>query len=474
MKLVAHALVRAVSAHMRTRCNSASVHASVNLARTSACAPMLFLLSAAAGYGAEPDWPQVEKRALEYLQQAVRIQSINPPANTAEAAALVQAELERNGLTPQVYHSGPDGQTNVVVRLKGRDASKKPLLLLNHLDVVPVDAKAWGMDPFGGIIRDGFIWGRGTLDMKGIGVQQLMALIALHNSGITPARDIVMICTADEESGGERGIQWMIANHYADIDSEYVLDEGGMGSRDALAPNKLVYGISVGDKVLVWLRLRAKGTAGHGSQPIPDNANLILLEAIRKAMALPDNGQSSPVVEEMKRMIGTPLAQNKFTSAIQRNTVSLTTLSAGVGSPPRINVIPSTSEAGLDCRVLPGTNTEEFISDMKARINDPRVTVEIINVAPDPGVSRTDTPLYEAMRKAILKRHPDAIVTPMVVPFGTDSAFLARRGVIKYGLTPMILDTATAATMHSDRERIPVREFLDGIHVFYDVLASEF
>lgn len=432
------------------------------------------IFGAAAANAAEPDWKAVEKRALEFLQEYVRIPSINPPANTAAAAALFQRELEKNGLAPKVYHSGPGGQTNLVVRLKGRDSSKKPLLLLNHFDVVPVDAKAWGMDPFGAIVRDGFIWGRGTLDMKGIGVEHLMSLIALHNAGVTPARDIVMICTADEESGGARGIQWMIENHYSEIDAEYVLDEGGMGSRDALARDKLVFGVSVGDKVLVWLRLHAKGTAGHGSQPIPDNANVILLEAIRKAMALPEDAKASPVVEEMKRAIGTPLAQNKFTSAIQRNTISLTTLSAGVGSPPRVNVIPSTSEAGLDCRVMPGTNTEEFISDMKARINDPRVTVEIINIAPDPGLSSTDTPLYKAMRSAILKRHPDAVVTPMVVPFGTDSAFLHRRGAIKYGLTPMILDTATAATMHSDQERIPVGEFLLGIHIFYDVLASEF
>ncbi len=435
---------------------------------------ILVLMVGARAYAAEPDWQQIEKHSLEFLQQYVRMRSINPPADTAEAAKLFQNELEKNGLTPKIYHSGPGGQTNLVVRLKGRDSSKKPLLLLNHFDVVPVDEKAWGMDPFGAIVRDGFIWGRGTLDMKGIGVQHLMALIALHNSGITPSRDMVMISTADEESGGERGIQWMIANHYGEIDAEYVLDEGGMGSHDALAPNKFVFGISVGDKVPVWLRLRAKGTAGHGSQPIPDNANLILLEAIRKAMTLPENDKGSPVVEEMKRKIGAPLSQNKFTSAIQRNTISLTTLSAGVGSPPRVNVIPSSSEAGLDCRVLPGTNTDEFISDLRARINDPRVTVEIINVAPDPGVSRTDTPLYRAIENAILKHHPGAIVTPMIVPFGTDSAFLHRRGVIKYGVTPMILDTATAATMHSDRERLPVAEFLKGIHIFYDVLASEF
>lgn len=140
------------------------------------------------------------------------------------------------------------------MRLKGRDASKKPLLLLHHMDVVDVDKNAWKLDPFGGIVRDEYIWGRGALDMKGLGVQQLMALIALHNAGVTPARDIVIIATADEERHGQpSGIESMMTNHFADINAEYVLDEGGMGSRDALAANKLVFGISVGDKVMVWL-----------------------------------------------------------------------------------------------------------------------------------------------------------------------------------------------------------------------------
>ena len=428
------------------------------------------LVLSSVAFAAEPDWPRIEKHALELLQQYVRIASVNPPADTRAAAALFQSELEKNGLSPRLYPNGPDGQTNLVVRLKGRDASKKPLLLLNHFDVVPVDAKAWNIDPFGAIIRDGYIWGRGSLDMKGIGVQQLTAMLALHAAGIAPTRDIVMLSTCDEESGGERGIQWMIANHYGEIDSEYVLDEGGMGTREVLAPGKLVYGISVGDKIVFWLRLRAKGTAGHGSQPIPDNANLILLHGIEKAMALPENSKPNPVVEEMKKRIGVPLSQNKFTSAIQRNTISLTTLQAGL----KVNVIPSSSEATLDCRLLPGVNAEEFLSEMKARINDPRVTIEIINAAPDVGMSPSNTPLFAAMRAAILRHEPGALVTPMLVPFGTDSAYLQKHGVKAYGFTPMILDAATAATMHSDRERLPVAEFLKGIHIFYDVLASEF
>ncbi|HLJ47072.1 MAG TPA: M20/M25/M40 family metallo-hydrolase [Bryobacteraceae bacterium] len=420
---------------------------------------------------AEPDWPALEQHALEFLQSYVRIPSISPPSDTAAAARLLQAELERNGLQPHLYVSGPIGQTNLIVRLKGRDSSRKPLLLLNHLDVVPVDAKAWKVDPFGAAIQDGYIWGRGTYDMKGIGVMQLMSLIALHNAGITPSRDIVMLSTADEEMGGQYGIQWMIAHHFDEIDAEYVLDEGGIGSREVLAPGKLMFGISVGDKIVFWLRLRAHGTAGHGSQPIPDNANVILMHAIEKAIALPEGGKQNPVVEEMRRAAGGPMATNKFTSAIQRNTISLTTLTSGVGSPPKSNVIPSVAEATLDCRLLPGTNAEEFVSEMKARINDPRVQVEVITQAPDPPLSRSDTSLFATMREALLHYNPGAVVTPMLVPFGTDSAYLQMRGVTAYGFTPMVIDAATAATMHSDSERIPVSEFHKGLRIYYEVLS---
>jgi acetylornithine deacetylase/succinyl-diaminopimelate desuccinylase-like protein len=155
-------------------------------ARVGAVLLCLFLLRPSPVPADEPDWSQIEKHALEFLQQYIRIRSINPPADTREAAALIKTELERNGLRPKLYESWPTGQTNLVVRLKGRDASKKPLLLLNHMDVVDVDEKAWKLDPFGGIVRDEYIWGRGALDIKGLGVQQLMALIALHNAGVTP------------------------------------------------------------------------------------------------------------------------------------------------------------------------------------------------------------------------------------------------------------------------------------------------
>ncbi len=431
---------------------------------------ILLLLSVARA--AAPDWSRIDPAALELLQRYIRIQSVNPPANTREAAALVRGLLEGAGISVRLYPSGPNGQTNLLARVPGRDRTKKPLLLLNHLDVVPVDRGAWKLDPFAAIVQDGQIWGRGTLDMKGIAVEQMMALVTLKQSGIVPPRDIVMLSTADEETNGALGIHWMIDNHFGDIDAEYVLDEGGFGTRDILAAGKLVFGVAVGEKQTAWVRVRARGTAAHGSQPIPDNANVTLINALQKAMALPP-AKLHPVVAEMVRQIG-PLALNKYTAAIQANTVSLTTLTAGVGSPPKMNVIPSTSVATLDCRLLPGVNKDEFLSEMKARINDPRVSVEFVIHPEDPGASSSQTPLFEAIRRAILKSHPDAIVTPMLVPHGTDSVKLRVKGITAYGLTPMVLDLATAGSMHSDTEHIPVAEFLSGLHIYYDLLSSEY
>ncbi|MGH9662565.1 MAG: M20/M25/M40 family metallo-hydrolase [Bryobacteraceae bacterium] len=431
------------------------------------------LLAAASCAAADPDWAALDKTALDLLQRYIRIESINPPGDTTAAAKLYQSVLESSGIPARLFSTGPSGQVNLLARLPGRDRSKKPLLLLNHFDVVPVDRKAWKFDPFAALIQDGQIWGRGALDMKGIGIQQLLAFVTLKQTGVVPPRDVVLLATADEENNGIYGIRWMIANQWREIDAEYALDEGGFGTRDILADGKLVFGIPVGEKQSVWLRVRARGTAAHGSQPIPDNANLTLLEALRKAMALPP-ARPHPVIAEMVRATGGPLASNKYTAAIQANTVSLTTLAAGVGSPPRTNVIPSTAEATLDCRLLPGVDAAEFISEMKARVNDPQVSIDLESVVNNPGVSSSRTPLFEAIGRAVTRHHPGAIVTPILVPHGTDSANLRMKRVTAYGLTPMVLDRATAGSMHGDEERIPVAEFLKGLRIYYDLLRSEY
>lgn len=432
-----------------------------------------FLLSLPTLKAAEPDWPQAEQHAIDLLQRYVRIASINPPADTSGTAKLLQSELAGAGIEAKLYQSGPGGKTNLIARLPGRDRSKKPLLLLNHMDVVPVDASRWEGSPFSADIRDGQMWGRGTLDMKSTGIMQLTGLILLKQLGITPARDIVFVATCDEETGGVSGAAWMVQNHWDEMNPEYVLDEGGVGSRDVFSEGKLTFGISVADKQVLWLKLRATGTSGHGSQPIADNANDLLIRAIEKAKEFPPSDKPNPIVQEMRQSVGT-FASNKFVNAIQQNTISLTSMRSGLGDPPKANVIPSIAEATLDCRLLPGQNADEFISEIKARVNDPHVKVEEISPTPDdPKPSPSDTPLYAAVKSALLKQHPNATVMPIVVPYGTDGQKFRMRGVTAYGVIPMVVDLKTLATMHSDSEHIPVDQFRQGLHVYFDILRSE-
>jgi acetylornithine deacetylase/succinyl-diaminopimelate desuccinylase-like protein len=433
----------------------------------------IFLIwSVLPAFPAEPDWPAIETHAVDLLGRYVRIRSINPPADTSATAKLLAAEFAAAGMETKLYESGPGGRTNLLVRLPGRDRSMRPLLLLNHMDVVPVDASRWKKDPFGAEVVDGVMWGRGTLDMKSTGVIELTTLILLKQLGIVPPRDIVFLATCDEETDGASGAGWMIQHHWNELNPEYVLDEGGVGSQDLYSPSKTVFGVSVGDKQVLWLKLRAAGTSGHGSQPIPDNANDILLNAIEKAKRFRPSDKPNPVVEEMHHSLGT-FASNKFMNAVVQNTMSLTTLRSGVGDPPKANVIPSTAEATLDCRLLPGQNAEEFLSEIKARVNDPRVTYEQLSHPADPGPSRTDTLLFKTIRKAILNQHPNATVIPTIIPYGTDGQKFRLRGVIGYGLMPMLIDSATLATMHSDSEHIPLAEFRKELHIYFDILRGD-
>jgi acetylornithine deacetylase/succinyl-diaminopimelate desuccinylase-like protein len=442
----------------------------MNLARLFS---VVLVFSLTPAFGAEPDWPQVEKHAVDLLQRYVRIRSVNPPADTSETAKLLQGEFAAAGMEAKLYASGAGGKTNLLVRLPGKDRAKRPLLLLNHMDVVPVDAARWKQEPFGALIEEGRLWGRGSLDMKSTGVMQLTALILLKQLGIVPPRDILFLSTCDEETDGASGAGWMIAQHWDELNPEYVLDEGGVGSQDLFATGKTVFGISVGDKQVLWLKLHASGIAGHASQPIADNANDILLRAIEKAREFPPSTKKNAVIEAMRGELGT-FAPNKFMNAVQRNTISLTTLRSGVGDPPKANVIPSAAEATLDCRLLPGQNAAEFLSDIKARVNDPRVTFEQLSHPADPGPSRTDTALFAAVKRAILKQHPEATVTPAIIPYGTDTQKFRLKGVVGYGIMPMVLDAATMATMHSDSESIPLDQFRAGLRIYFDILRGEY
>jgi acetylornithine deacetylase/succinyl-diaminopimelate desuccinylase-like protein len=418
----------------------------------------------------QPDWKAVEAEALKTLTAYVQINTSNPPGDVTKAADLLMDLLKREGIDAKRYESGP-GRSIVLARLKGNGSGAKALLLEHHMDVVPADAKRWARDPFSGDVADGKIWGRGTIDMKGIGVTQLYAFIMLHRLHVPLTRDVLLMAVPDEEVGGDLGVAWMRKNHYDELDPEYVLDEGGFGSRDMFAPGKLVFGISVAEKKILWLRVRAEGLAGHGSQPIPQNANDHLLRALNRLISEPPAGGTFSIVETMKERVGS-LADNKFNNAIQRSTISVTSLRSGVGDPPRANVIPSVAEATLDCRVLPGTTAAQWIKDVEQRLADPTLKIELIYEGEDPRVTPQDTPFYRALESAVKRRYPDAIVTPMVVPYGTDANSYRPRGVKSYGFFPGIVPAASIASMHGDAEFIPVDAVGPAIQILFEALRD--
>jgi len=417
------------------------------------------------------DWSGLNSDAEKTLQGYVRINTSNPPGDVTKAAEYLSGILTREGIAVTRYESGA-GRSILLARLRGDGTGGKAILLESHMDVVPTDPSRWSHDPFGAEIADGKMWGRGTIDMKGIGVSYLYAFIMLHRQHVPLTRDVLLLFVPDEEIGGAGGAEWMRQHHFADLDPEYVIDEGGFGSRDLFTPDKLVFGISVAEKRIMWLRLRAEGVAGHGSQPVAENANEHLMRALTRLLDAPIAATPFPVVETMKQRIGAPLTKNKFMNAIQQSTISLTSLRSGVGDPPRVNVIPSVAEATIDCRVLPGTSPAEWLTLIQSRLADPTIKIEIINQGEDPVVSPQDTTLYVALERTLKRHYPDAIVTPMTVPYGTDGNGYRAHGVKNYGFFPGIVPAASILSMHGDSEFIPLDAIVPAIQIMYEALTD--
>jgi acetylornithine deacetylase/succinyl-diaminopimelate desuccinylase-like protein len=422
---------------------------------------------------------QAPGELVELLRSYVSIDTSNPPGDTRKAADFLAGILEKEGIPVTRYESAP-GKAIVYARLKATVSppAGKAIVLLHHMDVVPADKAQWKVDPFAATIQGNELWGRGAMDMKGQGIAHLVAFLRLKRERVPLARDVILLAEPDEEVGGALGARWMIANHYAELDPEFVIDEGGFGSRDLFAAGKLVYGISVAEKKIVWLKLRAEGVAGHGSQPNDQNPNDRLVRALARLLgdkpatqpaAAP--GREPSVLEIMKARVGT-FAPNKFTNAIQQSTIALTWLRSGVGEPPKINVIPSVAEAGIDCRVLPGTTKDQWIAEVQRRLGDPSIAIELINESDDPVVTSHDTPLYRNLEAAIKRRHPDAVVTPTLIPYGTDSNAFRPKGVKSYGVFPAILSAETVASMHGDGERVPLDGITEAAQVFFEALRD--
>ncbi len=431
---------------------------------------LLGMAGAAVVRGEEIDWSKAAAEAIGHLRGYLRIDTSNPPGNTWVAAAYLAGILEESGIKVERLDAVPNDRVNILARLKG-SGRKRPVLLLNHMDTVPADRSRWQTDPFGAEIRLNRLWGRGSVDMKSTGIVHLMAMLLLQRQGVRLDRDVIFAATADEETGGDTGVKFLLAKHPLKVESEYVFDEGGFSANRLFTEEGEVHAVSVAQKQVLWLRLTVEGTAGHGSQPTDDNAPRILARALTRITEAETPRRAEPILDAMESRLG-KLADNRFANAIRRNTISLTTLRAGVGEPPKENVIPSLATASIDCRLLPGQSHTEFIEWVRRTAAEPKLKIEIAHHSPTATPSPTDTELFRLIESTVARHSPRARVVAYLTPFGTDGNHFRRPDRRVYGFFPVVMSAEEAMSMHSDAERIPTAQFEKGLRIFYEVVAG--
>lgn len=440
---------------------------------------------------AQPDLSTISAEATGWLQGLIRINTTNPPGNEVAAAKYVAGILQQNGISSEIYESAP-GRGILIARLSSSAVPNpsRALLLMAHLDVVGVDRSKWHVDPFGGVIQNGYLYGRGTIDDKGMVIANTAVLVALKRANVRLDRDVIMLAEGDEEQGGEFGIQFAIKNYWDKIAAGFALNEEG---RVIVKDGKVQYvGVQAAEKVPVNVTVIATGTSGHASIPRDDNAVAHLSEAIAKIAAYQTPFQLNPVTESYFEQLSTvedddvgkwmraldmssrsDLAEKKLSeenpvwNAMMRDTISPTMLDAGV----RANVIPSEARATLNIRLLPGDAIEALLGKLRQVVNDPQIRFEadtsIGEAAPS---SSMDSDLYKTIQQATNEEFPGAAVVPMMSTAATDSAFLRLRNVQAYGLLPFPLTEQDILGMHADNERIPVNAFQKGVEYLYRIV----
>jgi acetylornithine deacetylase/succinyl-diaminopimelate desuccinylase-like protein len=420
----------------------------------------------------------IETEAVEWLKAYLQIETVNPPGNESRAVDYIANIFEQEGIEFNSAESAP-GRGNIWARIEGGD--KPALVLLHHSDVVPVNEKYWDFDPFSGEIKDGYILGRGALDMKGTGISHLANFINLHRQGKKLNRDVIFIGAADEESGGNFGVGWLVKNHPEIFEGAgLLLNEGGSGYK---SNDSIVFSVEITQKVPVWLRLTAIDTPGHGSSPRSTSSvsrvvkalNIIwnnpfpprIIPEVEKVFIERSGGLDEPYSSEyrnIKESIKDPIFMQRLQSfsasahALTRDTCSLTRM---MGS-SKINVVPPEAWAEVDCRMLPDRTTDEFISDFKALIKDTGVEVELIMSAV-PAISQTDSELFLAIEDFSKNNYPGSRVAPSVSTGFTDSRFTRGLGIQSYGFNPLISTGDEYSSIHGNNERINEKAFRQSV-----------
>jgi acetylornithine deacetylase/succinyl-diaminopimelate desuccinylase-like protein len=437
------------------------------------------------------NWDSLSAETLRTLASYLQINTTNPPGNELAAARWLKSILDRAGIEAQILDTVElgAGRANLYARLRG-NGSKKAIALVHHMDVVPATPASWSVDPFSGVIKDGYIWGRGAIDMKSNGVAQLMAMIALKRSGATLNRDIVFIGNADEELGSTGGL--VFAQKHSDLlrDVEYLITEGADNVLDSTG--KVVYfGVGVAEKRTFWQRLTVNGVPSHGSRPTPQNPVPRLVTALYKISQWQTPLHVTPGVDKFFRDIArtypepqrgwlsnvrvaleNPRARDWILSdvtwnAILRNTISLTSLTGS----NKTNVIPGVAMAEIDIRLLPDQDTTEFRETLKRIIGDTAVHLTHLANTKPPLESPVDTDLFRAIERAAHEREPTAFVTTPMETAATDRPTYRKLGIVTYGFSPFKIPRAEIQRgMHGNDERLSVENVGYGLRFYYDIL----
>ena len=421
---------------------------------------------------------------MRFLTDLVKIDTSNPPGNEAKAANYIKAVLDKEGIASEIFESAP-GRGNLVARLKG-NGSKRPLLLMGHLDVVGVERDKWTVDPFAAVMKDGYLYGRGSRDDKAMDSANLEVFLELHRRKIPLDRDVILLAEAGEEGTTQYGIDFMVAQHWDKIDCEYVLNEGG--AIHETTKGKVDYvGVGTTEKAPRGMKLIARGSSGHASMPRLDNPIAHLGAAVGKLltwqppMRLNETTReyfsrlakiSSPEDAYLYTHLEEPAVQKKLAeskisqSSMLRTSIAPTIIQGGF----RINVIPAEAEATLDVRALPDENIDELMASLRKAINDPEIEIvrgDKTNDRPAGAPSSIHSEMFQALERAQAKLFPGAVTLPMMGTGATDSAQLRAKGVQAYGIGAATSDE-DALRVHGNDERIR----LEGAGKFVDYLYT--
>ncbi len=436
------------------------------------------------------DWKALGDETAELLRRYLMIDTTNPPGNELAGATFLAGVLASEGIPSETVESAP-GRANLVARLRG-DGSLPGIVLHHHIDVVYADRRYWTVDPFGGVLRDGYLYGRGAIDMKSTGIMHLAAFLALKRARAPLTRDLIFLATADEEAGSAYGARF-VADQRRDwiAGAEYAISE--LGGIETHAGFKAPLGhIVISEKTGLPLTLTAKGQPGHGSMPWPDTAPHRLIRALDRLLTSERPLRVLPEVQEYFARLASVLPDpegrgyddlarslrddafrarfltRRLHAAMVRTTFAVTMLH---GSEKR-NVIPPEAWAEIDCRMLAGDEPAEIVAWVQGVIDDDQIEVTVTGEPKAPNLSPPDTALYKSLAEALRRRAPETVVAPEILVGFTDNWVFRRCGLHGYGWSPFIMDEGEWGRVHGNDERLSLENIHAGARCYTEMLLD--